>query len=1053
MKVSDKIIPLAILAGLTAATPVSSQPQDIRIERLTMAQGLSQGSIFAILQDHKGFVWVGTQDGLNKYDGNGFQVFRHDPQDSTSLSNNWISALYEDRSQTIWVGTGNGLNRLDRGRERFIRYLYDPKNPQGLSWRNVTSIYEDRFGTLWVGAGKGLNRLDRSTGTFRHYFNDPNNPNSLSDNRVRVICEDRYGDLWIGTANGLNQLDRRTETFTRYFHDSEDNTTISDNSIGAIYEDHLGTLWIGTNGLNRFDRESRTFVRYQHDPNNPTSLSHDWAGPICEDSTGTLWIGTPNGLNRFNRETESFTRYHHQPGNSNSLSYNLIVSLFAGHANTLWVGALNGLNRIELNPSQFVAYRHEPNNPNSLNDNFVYSVYEDREGILWIGTFGQGLNKFEPHRKKFKLYKNDPKNPKSLSHDQVVAIHEDRFGILWVGTTGGLNAFDRNTEIFTRYLNNPDDSTSLSGNITNAIMEDSRGALWIGTNRGLNRFDHRTGTFKRYLYLPEDHPIPGLSDIRAIHEAANGIFWLATVDGLIKFDPASEKFVIYRNDEAHPNLLTRNGLITLCEGKTGALWLGTSEGLNRFDPKTAAVTHYYVKDGLPNNFIYGILCDDRGRLWISTNKGLSCFDDRLPSGKKFKNYDAGDGLQGDEFNQRACFKNKNGELFFGGTEGLTRFHPDRIHDNPRVPPVVLTAFKKYDRRVLFDRDISEVDNIELDYTDKAFSFEFAALNYTNSGKNQYAYKLEGFDQDWIYCGNRRVAYFTNLDPGNYVFRAKGSNNDGVWNEKGLTLKIKIHPPFWATWWFRILSALAAIGIPGLIYERRVSGLRRAKAAQEEFSRRLIATQEAERQRIAFELHDSLGQNLLIIKNGLQQFTNTLAEQGQSPNGLDDLSDLAQTAINETREIACNLHPHQLDRLGLKKAMASMINKMAQSAALQIAWDIDEIDGLFPKEAEINLFRLVQEGLNNIVKHAAATAATIQIKKIGAKIAMAIADNGKGFDANLHSANPAARKGFGLAGMAERTRILGGNLVIDSAPEKGTTLEIVIPIAAAAETKQ
>ncbi len=940
--------------------------------------------------------------------------------------------------------------------------MHDPDNPHSLSWRGVTSIYEDRLETLWIGTSRGLNRLDRPTGTFRRYLNDPNDPNSLSDNRVRSIYEDRGGNLWIGTTNGLNRLDRpkeplgRTETFTRYFHHPEDQTTISGNNIAAIYEDHLGTLWIGTNGLNRFNRESQTFVRYQHDPTNPTSLSHNWAGPICEDSTGALWNGTMDGLNRFHRETESFTRYYHQPGNPNSLSYSLIVSLFAGRANILWVGALNGLNRIELNPSQFVTYRHEPNNPNSLNDNFVYSVYEDREGVLWIGTFGQGLNKFDSRRNKFTHYKHVPANPKSLSNDQVVAIYEDRSGILWIGTNNGLNAFDRSTETFTRYLPNADDSTSLSGNEIIAITEDSYGALWIGTNRGLNRFDRpqgyarpgpfsRTGTFKRYLSPPTGRQITGLNIIRAIHEAANGIFWLATSSGLIKFDLVSEKLVVYRNDEDRPNLLTNNNCITLCEDKTGVLCIGTSEGLNRFDPKTETITRYYVKDGLPNNFIYGILGDEQGRLWISTNKGLSCFDERLPLGKKFKNYDARDGLQGDEFNQRACFKSKSGELFFGGTDGLTRFHPDRIHDNRRVPPVVLTGFKKYDQRVLFDRDISEVDNIELDYTDKAFSFEFASLNYTNTAKNQYAYMMEGFEKDWIYCGNRRVAYYTNLDPGDYLFRAKGSNNDGVWNEKGIAIKIKIHPPFWATWWFRVLSALAIIGIVGALYERRISGLRKAKTAQEEFSKRLIATQEAERKRIASELHDSLGQNLLIIKNGLQQYTNAMAQQGQSPNGLDDLSEVAQAAINEAREISYNLHPHQLDRLGLKKALVSMINKIAQSSVLRIDWEIDDVSGLFSKEAEINLFRLVQEGLNNIVKHAAATAATIQIKKTDTKIEILVADNGKGFDADLHSTNPAAQKGFGLSGMAERARILLGEFFIESEAGKGTRLRVGIPV--------
>jgi signal transduction histidine kinase len=488
---------------------------------------------------------------------------------------------------------------------------------------------------------------------------------------------------------------------------------------------------------------------------------------------------------------------------------------------------------------------------------------------------------------------------------------------------------------------------------------------------------------------------------------------------------------------------------SIYEDRSGMLWIGTyGGGLNKFDREQEKFTYYTENDGLPNSVIYGILEDDHGNFWLSTNNGLSKFN---PQTKAFKNYDVYDGLQSNKYSGGAYFKSVvSGEMFFGGLNGFNAFHPDRVKDNPYIPPVVITALARYNTdevagKPIAEKGIAERTEIELSYKDNILTFEFAALNYRNTVKNQYAYKLEGFNDNWIQLGTKRDITFTNLDPGEYTLRVKGSNNDGVWNEEGLAIKIKINPPFWATWWFRILAMLGIGGSAWLIYERRMASLRKAKIAQEEFSRKLIAAQDRERKRIASELHDGLGQDLLIIKNGIQQYLGAIASRGQPANGLQELSEVAMTAINDVREISSNLHPHMLERLGLKKAIEASINKISQASPVKFSAEIDRLDGFIPKDLEIHVYRLIQEGLTNVVKHAAATVAHIRVQRDAQQITILIRDDGKGFD----MANPAVslgeKNGLGLTGISERARILGGNFVIDSAPGKGTRLEIVIPI--------
>ena len=799
--------------------------QRIKFERISIEQGLSQNSVHCILQDSRGFMWFGTWDGLNKYDGHSFTVYRHDLEDPDSLSNNIVRSIYEDRSGALWIGTqGGGLDRFDRETGRFAHYQNDPGDPHSLSGNIVWSIHEDRSGVLWIGTSAGLNRFDRETGRFVRYQHDPGDPHSLSHDSILSIYEDWSGVLWIGTGGGgLNEFDRENGRFAHYRNDPGNPHSLAGNVVRSIYEDQSGELWIGTyyNGLDRFERESAPgagagqFIHYQHTPDDPNSLSDDRVRSIYEDQSGVLWIGTYyGGLDRLDRENDQFIHYRNNPNDPYSLSDDRVWSVYEDRSGVLWIGTnRGGLCKSDRSTERFVHYQHDPNNPNGLSSNDVSSVYEDHLGVLWVGTYSGGLNRLIRETERFVHYRNEPSDPYSLSSDVVVSICEDRSGVLWIGTSGGLNKFDRTTGRFERYQYDPSDPHSLSDNRVAWVHEDQSGTLWVGTyGGGLNRFDRETERFSHYQDNPDDPNSLNDTLVRSIHEDEFGMLWIGTDDGLSRFYRDSEQFTRYRRYRNAPNdpaSLSNNWVSSIYEDRSGVLWIGTNGGgLNKFDPGREAFTHYREKDGLPNDVICGILEDDQGFLWISTNRGLSKFDPRTET---FKNYDARDGLQSNEFIGNACHKSSSGEMFFGGVNGLTAFSPQNVQDNAYVPPVVLTSLTQGGEEVDAGQAVESVTEVTFHWPHNFFEFEFAALSYSQPPKNQHAYMLNGFDKDWNYIGTRRFGRYTNLPGGTYTLRMIGSNNDGVWNEEGTLLRITIVPPFWATWWFRTIAALALVG--------------------------------------------------------------------------------------------------------------------------------------------------------------------------------------------------------------------------------------------------
>jgi PAS domain S-box-containing protein len=885
---SVEIIPLLSLT-LPAHNPV------IKFQRLTIENGLSQSSIFCILQDRRGFMWFGTEDGLNKYDGYRFKIYRNNPENLNSISYNNIKAIHEDRSGILWFGTyGGGLNRFDQEKEQFDHYQANPADPKSLSNNFVTAICEDRSGNLWIGTENGLNMLipsanDESSATFTTYNANPSDPNSLSADRIKSIYEDSTGALWIGTyGGGLNRFDQEKEHFDRYQANPKDPKSLSDNFVNAICEDSSGNLWIGTeNGLNMFIRNKSgesvlSFAHFQSDSDDLSSLSDKFVNAIWKDRTGTLWIGTKNGLNKLvsvekDGSSPVFTQFKNDPNDPNSLGYNEIFSINEDRAGVLWIGTHAGLNKLDQERKAFLLYRSKPNDPHSLSHNYVYSIWKDKSGVLWIGTQGGGLNKFDRQKGQYIHYRADPSDPTSLSSSWIRTIYEDSSGTLWIGTLEGLNKLvpgkkEDSPPTFIHYKADSDRLDSLSNNVVRTIIEDHRGILWVGTEDELNRFDREREKFTRYRNDPDNPRSLSNNFIYSVCEDSLGTLWVGTLDGLNKLVPSKEEgspplFVHYKAEPDNPSSISNSEVLSIYEDQSGVLWIGTPGGLNKFDRKKESFSYYTEKNGLPNDLIYNIVEDDNGNLWLSTNKGLSLFD---PRQERFKNYDVKDGLQSNEFNLGACYKGSDGEIFFGGINGFNSFYPEDIYDNPHVPAVVITEFQIFnkplpigegpDGRSILKKSITETQDIVLSHKDRVLSFEFTALHFASPEKNEYAYKMEGFEKDWNYVGNRRFVTYTNLPPGHYVFRVKGSNNDGIWNEEGASLKISITPPLWQTWWFRGIITITILLLFYSIYEIRTKSIRERskelenrvgertaelKAANQELQQEIVVRERAE----------------------------------------------------------------------------------------------------------------------------------------------------------------------------------------------------------------
>ena len=799
-------------------------------KRLTVRDGISHNRINCILQDSKGLMWFGTQEGLNRYDGYQVTVYLHQPGDLNSLYDNIIRALFEDRQGVLWIGTDGGLNKYHWQSDRFTGYQNDPDDPNSLSSNEIRVIYEDKAGELWIGTKTGgLNRFDPQKKQFVRFQNNPHDPDSLSDNFVTSIVEDRNGVLWIGTWGGLNKYDGPGNRFVRFRFNPNNPYSLSSDSVNIVYQDNSGRLWIGTedSGLNRFNPLKEQFIHYRKSREIPNSLTSDTIYAIFEDREGMLWIGTNYGLNRLSDEKSgNFLHYQGYFGDPDSLSNNWIRSIYQDVQGLLWIGTRGGgINVLDKKKNKFRHYWSSLEDPNSLNDNSVFAIYQDSSGLVWIGTMEGGLNKFDRETDKFTHFRARPRYTNSLGDDSVRAIIGSKTGGLWIGTQrGGLDRFDPTAGTFSHYKHNPDNPRSISDNFITAIYEDQAGVPWIGTRRGgLNRFDTAARKFIHYKSNPDDPHSISHNFITAIYEDQSGMLWIGTdLGGLNRFDAGKNIFIRYKNNADNPNSLSNNRIKSIHEDKKGVLWIGTWRGLNKFEPGKNQWKVYTVKDGLPDSNIYGILEDSQENLWLSTNSGLAKFN---PRQETTITYSVPDGIQGEEYNTGAYYKNPlTGEMFFGGMNGFNAFYPDQVKDNTYIPPLVITNIKTVNLQEVSVKSVYGMKDIRLSPREDSFTITFAALNYRNPEENRYAYKLDGVDREWVKCGTQRSVSYNNLEAGAYNFRVIGSNDDGYWNREGASVKIIIPPLPWETWWFQLLAAIVLLGVIYFIHRLRVRAI-------------------------------------------------------------------------------------------------------------------------------------------------------------------------------------------------------------------------------------
>jgi len=812
-------------AGLRGDREGRAGVGDVRFTHLTTNDGLSQSAVDAILQDRRGFMWFATRDGLNRYDGNAFVVYKNKADDPASLSANQIDDLMEDDQGFLWIATyTGGVNRFDPATERFTRYRHDPTNPNSLISDSVNSIARDNRGFLWFGTeASGLDKFDPSTGTFTHYLNDSD---GQFVGRITKVIAGRQGDIWFVGRRGLFHLNPQTGQITR--------PPATRNDLGAdhVYEDEVGNLWmlayLPIVGLIKYDRQAERLAEY---PVGARAVGLASSKLLVDGQKG-FWVPSSLGLYYFDRRTEQLTRlFQHVESNPDSLNDNAVVSIYQDRGGVLWVGTENGgLNIVNSQQEQFGRYTHRPGDPNSLFPGKVTSIYEDSEGIVWVGFFPRALDRLDRKTGKITHYVRGLEDRNAISKGtDVNSIYKDARGYLWLGGWGsGLDRFDERTGQFKHYRHNPDDPNSLTSDHVLRIYGDRSGQLWVGHIDGVSRLDLATEQFTYYRPDPRNPTSYGKAAL-AFYQDRSGMLWISRGEGVLsRYDDKTKTFVNYTPDPRDPHRLQGGDIPAILEDRAGTLWLGASDGLYRFNRQNETFTRYTESQGLPSSAIQGILEDKIGRLWLSTRKGISRFD---PQTKTFRNYDVSDGLQANEFSAACYTKGPDGEMFFGGSNGFNAFFPEQIRDNPYVPPVVITSFKIFNKPVpvgaksVLKKAISYVDSLTLSYRESVFSFEFAALSYANSGKNRYRYKLEPLEPGWNDVGsNQRLATYTNLDPGKYVFRVQGSNCDGVWNEEGVSLPILITPPWWKTNWFRALGAAMFLALVWAAYQIRVRQL-------------------------------------------------------------------------------------------------------------------------------------------------------------------------------------------------------------------------------------
>ncbi|HEX2983532.1 MAG TPA: two-component regulator propeller domain-containing protein [Ignavibacteriales bacterium] len=1028
---------------------VFAQQEEYRFEKLSIDDGLSQSSVKSILQDKTGFMWIGTASGLNRYDGYSFKVYESNPLNPSSFFGNTVTAMYEDKKGRLWFGTSDGyLNRYIGESDSFIHYIlpnahtlppkeyYELPLPFSRSDPNaITSIAEDKNGNLWVGSwGNGIARFDEAQQKFVDLVQSENISLKLFSLIVSDLIIDKDGVFWL-TALGegfirmeVDLKSNRITDFILYPFDAASGKKLT--GLITMLESKTGDIWIGSlaNGIYIFPRIYRSkpsskdvrFINYNASDQSRLNCNSVFA--LMEDHNGFMWAGTfGDGVKKFDGKARKFVLIHNSGDKENSPN-NDIISLYEDRAGMVWVGAHLGMGivKIETNQKKFYVLNQDVHNGLKISDDVVWSVYEDKSGNLWVGTYRGGLNKINRKTGKTVVYKHNPTDRGSISQNYIRSIAEDKDGNLWIGTySEGLNLLRKNSGVFEKYKFDPKNETSIGGNQVQYIYVAKDSVIWIATfGGGLSKaVRSRNGGYKFIRYLKEPGNPNSLCDNRVytIFEDSEGVMWVGTFGGgLNKFDRKTGKFFAYKEGSA-PSSISDDKICVIYEDKFGAFWIGTyGGGLNKFNKKTGEFKRYTTGRGGLSRAIYGILEDNNNNLWLSSDNGLIKFNMLAES---YVDYDLFDGIQSDEFNGGAYFQNKKGEMFFGGVNGLNYFHPEDVKDNPSVPHVVITSVNYSNIQ-----KNGYIKELVLNYNQNFISFEFAALDYHFPLKNVYAYKLEGIDDTWRFTnGQRRYANYTNLQPGEYIFKVKGSNNDGIWNETGAEMRVIILNPYWKRWWF-ITLYLVVLG--GIIVYFATLRLRNAAAIREL------------KERLSADLHDNIGSGLteisILSELAMQNIQNDKAEAVKK---VKSISETSRLLIDAMSDIIWVVNPRTDSLYDLFVRLKTAYSDLLSS--LGISFKCGDMDALknvkLSMEHRQNLFLIFKEGINNSIKHSGCKNISFNVKFQGKILEIILKDDGVGFD----DKNP--QYGNGLANMKKRTKNIGGEILWNASVNGGSEI--------------
>lgn len=989
--------------------------------------------VYCILQDRKGFMWFGTQEGLNKYDGSRFTIYRNISDESGSLPDSCVTTMFEDSGGDLWIGLlGGTMARYDRDNDRFIRIPLNEENDVPLT-EFVYCIREDTDRNILIGTyGGGLKKIYKNSGQILHYLKQSSGDsvNRLSIITSMVIKEN--GSVWAGTWNdGVVMLDINSDSGNSIHDVGERRDELK--RVYCMMQDRKGNVWAGTNGGLRTIAVDGTVTDHSHDPDDEFSISSNGLRAVYESAEGVIYAGTKDrGLNILGNNGK-FRTMRYQEEDESSLSSDSVISIYQDRSGLMWIGTIGGgLCILDLKPKKFHTVRKA--GPHAIKD--VHSILVDSENKKWIGTSRSGIFILNDEDELVEVFTDDDANGIRLINKFVTKFHEDKNSNVWFCTIdGGLFKHDRKSGKIRKI------STEVSSDMHSFAYYNDH--LWLGTsNHGVLKFDLSSETLKEYALQKDLNSLLKDDKIYCLHFDDKGVLWIGTKsNGLIRMNPENNEITNFRHDKDDPSSISDDFILTV-SGRGNEIWVGTYSGsLNKLDLVSGKFTRFKDTHGIPHN-IKAIIPEDETNIWISSNYGLTKFNSESGRLLHFK---AEDGLQSNEFNDNSFCVTDNGDFYFGGINGISYFKPGEITENSYIPDIAITGFQIFNMPIqgtgqgkMLKKSISEADEIFLTYRERVFSFEFASLTFNNPEKNKYAYMLHGFDDDWVHCDNRKFVTYTNLEPGNYVFWVKGTNDDGVWNEKGVSLRISISPPFWKTFWFKSLGVLSVAGATALAYRQKLNKVEQQKLSQQQFSRKLIESQENERKRISQELHDTIAHDILITKNKAMMGLRNAGDPEEMKSLLNEISELSTGTLNDVRTITYNLHPHQIRQLGITKALKSIINKATDSSEIIFKCEIQDIDNLLSRELEINVFRIIHECLNNILKHSGATRSEIRILHIDSSLLAVISDNGKGFETSGSS-------GLGMKGIEERIRIYDGSFNIETARNKGTLIHILLPI--------